>query len=224
MRFRKAAPERVVRSRKPAHPAIVTVEEFVEAQLLRRSRAAGGFAAGRKLERGPKNTKRVYPLRGRVRCGYCERRMEGTPRNMRTYYRCAVRTMVPGAPALNGHPTNVYLPEEAATKALNTWLNDLFARENVDRTVSALVASQEGRKNSTPDAKDAAKKRLQEAEGKLRRFQDAIAAGVDPTAMVEAINEAQAQRAAAQAKLENAATLRTTCRTQSDRTLHHRPT
>ncbi|WP_199750055.1 hypothetical protein [Amycolatopsis sp. WAC 04169] len=40
-----------------------------------------------------------------------------------------------------------------------------------------------------------------EAEAKLRRFQDAIAAGVDPMALVESINEAQADRAAAQGAL-----------------------
>ncbi|GAB2866901.1 hypothetical protein [Lentzea nigeriaca] len=35
----------------------------------------------------------------------------------------------------------------------------------------------------------------------MRRFQDAIAAGIDPSALVEAINEAQEKRAAAQAEL-----------------------
>lgn len=50
MRFRRAGPERVVRSRQPAHPAIVSVEAFTEVQLLRRARAAGGLAASRKLE------------------------------------------------------------------------------------------------------------------------------------------------------------------------------
>lgn len=93
VRFRRSAPDRVVRSRRPAHPEIVSVETFTEVQLLRRSRAAGGLSSRRKLERGPKPTKRAYPLRGRVRCGYCSRRMEGTPRASRTYYRCAARTM-----------------------------------------------------------------------------------------------------------------------------------
>jgi hypothetical protein len=53
--------------------------------------------------------------------------------------------------------------------------------------------------------RETAKKRLADAEKKrLRRFQDAIAAGIDPNAMVDAINEAQAQRAAAQAELDGA--------------------
>lgn len=204
IRFRRAAPDRVVRSRRPAHPPIVDVETFTEVQLLRRSRAAGGLPARRKLERGPKATKRAYPLRGRVRCGYCSRRMEGTPRASRTYYRCSARTMVPGSPALEGHPKNVYLPEVAVVDQLNAWLGGLFARENVDRTVRALVESQEGAGQGS-NARDAAQKRLTDAEARLRRFQNALAAGVDPAAVVEAVNDAQAQRAAAQAELDNAA-------------------
>jgi hypothetical protein len=86
---------------------------FTEVQLLRRSRAAGGLPSRRKLERGPKATKHAYALRGRVRCGYCQRKMEGTPRETRIYYRCAARTIVPGSPLLAEHPENVYLPEAA---------------------------------------------------------------------------------------------------------------
>ena len=37
----------------------------------------------------------------------------------------------------------------------------------------------------------------------MRRFQDSIAAGVDPVAMVEAINQAQAERSAVQSGLAN---------------------
>ncbi|MFC3898558.1 recombinase family protein [Lentzea rhizosphaerae] len=201
VRFRKAAPDRVVRSRKKAHPHVVEVEEFVQAQLLRKSRGAGGFSAGKKLVRGPKKqTKRAYPLRGRVKCGYCKRRMEGTPRGPRTYYRCALRTMVPGSPALDGHPTNVYLPEAAVIERFNEWIDRLFDPVNVDRTVLDLLAAQDGGDAGTT-SHVGAKQRLADAEAKLRRFQDAIAAGVDPLALVDAINEAQAKRAAAQAEL-----------------------
>uniref|UniRef100_UPI0031CE372B recombinase family protein n=1 Tax=Saccharothrix mutabilis TaxID=33921 RepID=UPI0031CE372B len=201
IRFRRSVPEKVVQSRKPTHPKIINVENFVEAQLLRRSRAAGGLAASRKLERGPKAAKRPYPLRGRVRCGYCTRRMEGTPRATRTYYRCSARTLVPGSPALNGHPKNVYLPETAVLEPLGKWLSGLFAPENVDQTLSALVESQD-KVGSSDNGHEAAKKRLEAAEGRLRRFQQAIASGIDPAALVEAVNEAQAQRAAAKAELE----------------------
>jgi hypothetical protein len=203
VRFRRSSPDRIVRSRKPAHPAIVSVEDFVEVQLLRRSRAAGGLEARRKLERGPKAaTKRPYPLRGRVRCALCERRMEGTPRKERTYYRCPARTLVPGSPLLATHPKNVYLPEASVLTAVNDWLGDEFARENRDRTVAALVASQDA--GAQFGTREAAKKRLDSAEARLRRLRAAIEAGVDPTALVESINTAQSERTAARAELDNA--------------------
>ena len=50
-RFRRAAPERIVRSRTPAHPAIVSVKLFTRAQLLRRTKNVGGLATARKAER-----------------------------------------------------------------------------------------------------------------------------------------------------------------------------
>lgn len=53
VRFRRANPDRVVRSREPAHPAIVSVQTFAQAQLLRQSRAAGGMQGRVKLERYP---------------------------------------------------------------------------------------------------------------------------------------------------------------------------
>jgi hypothetical protein len=48
------------------------------------------------------------------------------------------------------------------------------------------------------------KARRREAEQRSQRFQDAIAAGVDPTALVEPMNQAQAEKAAAQAEIDAA--------------------
>jgi DNA invertase Pin-like site-specific DNA recombinase len=186
VRFRRSNPDRIVRSRQPAHPAIVSVADFTEVQLLRRSRAAGGLPARRKLERGAKVTKRPYALRGRVRCGLCERRMEGTPRKARTYYRCAARTLVPGSPVAATHPKNVYLPEPVVLDALNDWLGVAFAPENRDRTVAELMASQ-GDSAGAGATQDNAKKRLQVAEAKLRRLRAAIEAGV--YAMVDSLSD-----------------------------------
>ena len=116
--------------------------------------------------------------------------MEGTPRKARTYYRCAARTLVPGSAVLATHPKNVYLPETAVLETLNGWFGHVFARENRDETVAALVASQGD--PAADGARDAAKKRLDAAETKLRRLRAAIEAGADPAALVESINAAQA--------------------------------
>jgi hypothetical protein len=53
---------------------------------------------------------------------------------------------------------------------------------------------------------EAAKARRADADQRVRRFQTAIAAGVDPASMVDAINQAQAERTAAQAEINNVQT------------------
>ncbi|WP_084643006.1 recombinase family protein [Actinoalloteichus hymeniacidonis] len=199
-RFRRAEPEQVVRSRRPAHPAIVSVEDFTETQLARRSRASGGMRGIAKLERTRTTGTRPYLLRGMVRCDICGRKMQGaTIRKHDTYYRCLARSLAPGSAALAEHPRTVNLREDELLEPLNDWIGRLFERRNIDRTVAALVASQDG--GGIPTDRDAAKQRLAEAEKKLRRFHDAIAAGVDPAALVDPINEAQSQRATARAEL-----------------------
>jgi uncharacterized protein YPO0396 len=103
---------------------------------------------------------------------------------------------------LASHPKNVYLPERAVLAPLNAWVGQLFDRKNIDHTVAELLASQPDSAKSDTAAREAMKKRLDEAEARLRRLRGAIEAGVEPTALVESINEAQTQRAAARAELD----------------------
>lgn len=110
------------------------------------------------------------------------------------------------AAALESHPKNVYLPERAVLEPLNGWLGGLFARENVDRTIAALLDSQDGVSADRPTvAREALQAQLAETESRLKRLRAAIEAGVDPAALVESINEAQAQRASAKAEMDSAA-------------------
>ena len=144
IRFKRASAQRVVRSRQPAHPAIVSVETFTQAQLLRRSKAAGGLATAHKTNRGGRVTARDYVLRGLMQCGACHRKMQGATIRHGTYYRCTARTLTPGAAALIDHPATVNLREEVVLQPLNDWIGLLFARDNVDQTVAALAGSQGG--------------------------------------------------------------------------------
>jgi DNA invertase Pin-like site-specific DNA recombinase len=200
VKFRRSGTDRIVRSRTPAHPALVSVEEFTEVQMLRRSRAAGGLEARRKLERGPKATKQPYPLRGRVRCGYCGRRMEGTPREGRTYYRCTARSLAPGSPILENHPKNIYLPERAVLAPVNAWIASLFDEQHRTATMQQLAAAD----TSTHDnaRMQQARRRLADAEKRLRRLQQAIEAGANPTALIDPLNKAEQERQAARTDLD----------------------
>jgi hypothetical protein len=120
-------------------------------------------------------------------------------RKRETYYRCLARTLAPGSAASAGHPKDGR-PTFDVVEPLNAWIAGLFSKGNIERTATALVASQDG--GAKPSAHEAARKRLTDAESRLKRFQDAIGAGIDPVALLDAINEAQVQRAAAQAELD----------------------
>ncbi|QYN18841.1 recombinase family protein [Amycolatopsis sp. DSM 110486] len=200
VRFRRAEPERVVRSRRPAHPEIVSVETFTQAQLVRRSRAAGGMRGIAKLDRDRSATKHTYLLKGLVRCEICTRKMQGAAIRKGVYYRCIARTLAPGSAALADHPKTVNLREDVVTPPINNWLCQVFHPNNRDETVAALIGTQDGRPDSR---RAAAEKRLKDAEAKLRRHQAAIDAGVDPAALVEPMNHAQAERQTAKEELDH---------------------
>lgn len=210
-RFRRSSPDRIVRSRAPAHREIVSVEDFTQAQLRRRSRSTGGNRGIAKLERTRTGGSRPYLLRGMARCGFCGRKMHGAViRKRETYYRCLARSIAPGSEVLAEHPRTVNLREADVLEPLNAWIGRLFARENVDRTVSTLLGSQaEPGKGSGP--KEALRKRLTDATTRLHRLQSAVEAGADPAALIDAINTAQAERAAAQAELDATPEAHTVC-------------
>lgn len=142
-----------MRSRKPAHPAIVDVETFTEGRLA-------------------------------------------TPRGNRTYHRCAARNIVPGSPVLETHSKNVYLPERAV---LNKWIGRLFAPEHRDETVDQLLESA-GATGADSARAAQAKKTVTDAGDEAAATSDAIKASANPVALVDAINEAQAELEAAQAE------------------------
>lgn len=200
VRFRRAEPDRIVRSRRPAHPDIVSVEVFTQAQLMRRSRAAGGMRGIAKLDRERAASKHTYLLKGLVRCEICKRRMQGAAIRKGVYYRCIARTLAPGSAALADHPKTVNLREDNVVPRLHGWLAKVFDRENRDATVAALVGSQD---QNSDNVRAVVEKRLKDAEARLRKYQAAIEAGVDPAALVDPINIAQAERQTAQDELKH---------------------
>lgn len=203
-RFRRADATDVVRSHWPVHPALVSVETFTRTQLSCRSRAAGGLPARRRLEHGLHPATHSYVLRELVRCGYCSRRMEGTPKHGREYYRCVTRTLAPGSTALATHPRTVHLAERAVLPTLNAWLGELFAPDHLNETVDALLASRGDVANAGPAASENARLRLADAQKRRDRLTAAIEAGADPAALIEPLNAAQALWIAAQNELDAA--------------------
>lgn len=73
----------------------------------------------------------------------------------------------------------------------------------MDATVAGLLTSQGPQAGGEVVTHAEAQEKLNDANTRLRRLQDTIAAGVDPAALVEPLNQAQAARKAAEARLKN---------------------
>ncbi|WP_433722403.1 recombinase family protein [Nocardia sp. CA-129566] len=202
VRFRRSEAGRIVRSRKPAHPPIISVETFTETHLIRRARAGASNRSRARLERTRQtNMPREYHLRGRVRCDSCSRKMQATVVHGAVYYRCLARTLPPGSPVLDGHPKTVNLRESAIIGPVNRWLARLFDRDHRDDTIATLVEAHNA--DSNDGVRETLRRRFVEAEAKLERHRAAIEAGVDPTILVDAMNAARAEKAIAQSELDN---------------------
>jgi hypothetical protein len=76
-----------------------------------------------------------YALRGLLRCGRCNRLMQGTWNNGEPYYRCRVPASEDAECA--DHPRNVYLREQAAIGPLLAWLRGLAAPQGLRRLLVA---------------------------------------------------------------------------------------
>ncbi len=104
----------------PSHEAIVSRDLFqqVEARAERNSNPAKSVGPLDYPPRRLRRAGRVYPLRGRVRCGICGRRMEGSHQKGSNWYRCRFVTLRgPAAADAAGHPRALGIKEEIVLDA-----------------------------------------------------------------------------------------------------------
>ncbi|WP_442914352.1 zinc ribbon domain-containing protein [Kribbella sp. NBC_00709] len=112
----------------------------MSSELERRKRKAGGEAGWSSVDRRRVSKKRVYRLRGRIKCGICARKMEGAARRADTiYYRCNARTLLPGSATATAHPQQIYLREDVITPPIHRWIGSLFDPMHRGDTITALL-------------------------------------------------------------------------------------
>jgi hypothetical protein len=74
--------------------------------------------------------KRVYVVRGILRCGLCNRIMECTWNNKEPYYRCRFPPEYASANLIR-HPRNIYLRESRLLDPLGSWLSSVGVADSV---------------------------------------------------------------------------------------------
>ncbi|MEV8371129.1 recombinase family protein [Kribbella sp. NPDC056861] len=199
VRFRRSPQAKIVRSREPAHPAILSVETFTAAQLEKRRRRKGGRSDWSSIDRRRVSKKRVYELRGRIMCGICERKMEGAARHRETiYYRCNARTLVPESATALAHPAQVYLREDLVSTAINRWIGQLFDPLHRRGTIDALLEADDSVARHAEHLAQL-RDRVSAADVVMSRLQRALDAGWDPVELREQYNAAVAEKRSAEA-------------------------
>ncbi|MEX5636355.1 zinc ribbon domain-containing protein [Parafrankia sp. FMc2] len=198
-RMRWNAPDVWIYSTAVVHQPLIDDETFAQVQAR---------LAAKKLDpsgpREPKRTRHPYQLRGRMRCGICQRRMQGSWNNGKAHYRC----VYPDQYALANHvehPRSVYVREELIVPHLDRWLARAFTPPQLPTTIAALTAAQDDDADIGQDAdRTQARRTITDCDAKLERYRLALEAGTDPTLVARWTAKANTERAAAQARLRTA--------------------
>jgi site-specific DNA recombinase len=155
--------EKWIWSPEPVHPALVSMELWEAAQKI-----SPGHERVRDAGKPAKNGRRLYPLRSRVICHQCQRRMTGGTRDGRrpgqsyTYYTCPHRPANPRhattAPA--GH-VRAAVREETLTAAIAGFLDDhVFGDGRAAHLAAVLPASAAGETARRMQQIDTVRKKL----------------------------------------------------------------
>ncbi len=172
-----------------AHEPLVDDElaAAVRERLAARARPTGPRAAH--------EADRVYALRGLISCTLCGRRMQGTMRGTRAYYRCPTPALAHG----EGRTVSLYLREAVPVRLVDEWLSAELSAEAQAATATELAE----RCGPTPDEQariTAARARAAEIDHKIARLAEAFDAGLSPNSFAALDRRYRAERASALAE------------------------
>jgi site-specific DNA recombinase len=177
-------------SQDPMHEALVTPEQFDNAQTM--------FASTkRRAPRRPAEG-RHYLLSGLLHCGVCGRRMQGQWNHGRAYYRCKYPTDYPDRST--DHPKSVYVKEAAVIPGLDGWLGSLFDDEHIDNTGEILAGVSEPDLDAEQREADL-RKAITECDRKIERYRQLLDRDGDIDIAAKWIAEIRRERRALEAQL-----------------------
>ncbi len=176
-------PSAWVWSERVMHPAIIDTDTFAAAQEM--------FAGAQRTTVRRERTRHPYLLSGLMRCGLCDRRMQGSWNHGHAYYRCQFREEY--ALADGEHPKTIYIQERAIVPGLDEWIGTLFADEHIEATcntladVSDVEPDGEGRRMEL-------REQLAACDARLARYRELLDHDADLTVAATWIAEVEAER------------------------------
>lgn len=183
--------EQWIWSEHQVHDALISAEDFQQAQELRTRRGRGRYT-----KKG-NPTRRPYAFRGCITCGYCGRKMQGNWNNHQPYYRCRFPEEYALVNKLT-HPKVVYLREAEITEPIDTWLTTAFTGERIAAAIETLTAHAADHHEI---ARNELRRQLAQADRNLKQYRAALDAGANPAEVTKWINDAEHERTRLQPEL-----------------------
>lgn len=181
-----------VRSDQPSHDALISTETFEQAQLRLAAR-------NQRSVRSKVRIQHPYAFKGLLIHEKCGRRMQGNWNHDKAHYRCRFPAEYAIANKID-HPTVVYLREEQIIDPIDTWLAQVFRRDQIEQSLTMLESA-----HPTSSAADASiraiRQSLTDYDRKLTSYRAALEADTDPQLIATWTRQAQSEREAAAAQL-----------------------
>ena len=140
--------EQWIWSAEPTHEALIATQLFdlVEERAARNEHQAKLTEPKHYIQRSGGRSGRLYPLRGRMRCALCGRRMSGSHQKGANWYRCQfVDRHGPAAAEATGHPRVLGIREEVVLAELFDVLSTrLFGPGRLDLLHDELAGTSAG--------------------------------------------------------------------------------
>ena len=171
-RMRWKEKEAWIRPGRVTHPAIVEDHLVAAAERLLWARIPPERTRQRPTEH-------PYALRGLLKCGLCGSTMQGSFRKSRAdgpgrvLYRCEIRRSRALPPELIGHPSTVYVRQDAIVDKIDQWISSLASAE--------VLAAGQLPGPATDQQRAALGRRLSDTQHKIASLIAAIESGVEPT-------------------------------------------
>jgi site-specific DNA recombinase len=174
-------------------------ETFAKAQQLLAAKNA------RQVIRRPRTSPRPYVLRGRLFCGICHRRMQGSWNNDQSYYRCAFPDQYATTTHVR-HPRAVYLHEAEVLPELDIWLSKALNPAHLPATIEDLAA---GQGDAISPELASLRDEIDGYDRQLAQYRASLDAGGDTAVIGQWITETQTKKLAADARQRAATGTRT---------------
>jgi DNA invertase Pin-like site-specific DNA recombinase len=182
-------------SREPAHPALVSRDDWEAAQNV--------FTAGERRSQPQRHRKHDYMLKGMVTCNDCGRKLVANTVRGTLLYQCRMKTEYPGLE----HPKSLSVREDHLLPTIDNWLGQLFDPDHIDGTISSLAKVETDQLDAAEEL--AARRVIKDCDKRIANFEIALGVTDDPDTIAgfaRQIERARAERKNAELRLRRLTT------------------